>query len=296
MLGLLVDSSLPLCRLYLRYFPGAYFKENLFRILHWRSRNYICRTSHGFKMKGVSSDLVQGYIYYFGQWEPNLSSFISSRLEGDPRRIFVDVGANVGYFSLLAANFINKDCVVAIEAHPLIFGKLLDNFALNDCNQIVSFQRTVSCKSGLSNIYHGGLENEGASTIVADKFQGKPLEVLSDTLDALLQKTEIERIKLIKVDVEGAEYGVIKGAAQTLLRLPDDAEVIIEITPSESNDNAAFIFDVFLRAGYHPYLINNRYDAAYYIGRNEVERPVRISSIPKFQCDIVFSKIFRDIL
>ena len=79
----------PAARLYIRYSPIGFLKSYLLDRVGWRSRQYVARTRFGAIMTGNSSDLVQGYIYFFGVWEPNLTSFVISRLNGRPERTFV---------------------------------------------------------------------------------------------------------------------------------------------------------------------------------------------------------------
>ena len=89
----------------------------------------MCPTRFGGVMQGNTQDLIQRYLYWFGVWEPQLTCWIKSRLP--PRRVFVDVGANIGYYSLLAASLVGDDGqVVAIEASPSIYRLLCNNLEL----------------------------------------------------------------------------------------------------------------------------------------------------------------------
>src|SRR4051794_30460912 len=85
----------PLVRAYIRYFPlrsGKAFVWSLIveRYLAWYPRRFRARTSFGFALDGDSKDLIQQWVYYFGIWEPRLTTWIRRRLRrGDT---FVDVG------------------------------------------------------------------------------------------------------------------------------------------------------------------------------------------------------------
>ena len=287
-----IESLIQLSRLYIRYSPVPYGKQAIFKAICWRSYEYDCQTVFGSRMRGNARDLVQGYIFYFGVWEPNLTSFVSRRLKGDQKRTFVDVGANVGYFSLLASKFLTEGRVVAIEAHPSIFKKLEENIKLNAESDIEAIHRAASDRAGMLNIFHAGSENEGATTTITNRFNDDSSLVEASTLDALLTDIDISAVKLIKIDVEGAEYEVLKGMEGTLSCLPDDAEVIVEITPShEDPGRTQWIFDYFNSLGYFAYGLSNNYDPLFYINRFETEDPVRIVSYPENQIDVVFSKI-----
>ena len=80
------------------------------RLLAWRSGHSplvnpvdFVTKANGFVVAGNSNDLIQGYLYWFGIWEPNLTNFILLRMGKAPDRVFVDVGANIGYFTILVA-------------------------------------------------------------------------------------------------------------------------------------------------------------------------------------------------
>src|SRR5262249_12857713 len=93
-------ATVPLARMYVRYAPMPWGKRFLYSQFWWRQRTFIVRAKFGAKFGGTTTDLVQRSIYWFGTWEPNLTAWIRRRLtSGD---IFVDVGANAGYYTLLA--------------------------------------------------------------------------------------------------------------------------------------------------------------------------------------------------
>src|SRR2546429_7961962 len=81
-------------------------------------------------MAGSTRDILQQYIYYFGVWEPNLTRWIAQRLA--PGDTFIDGGANIGYFTLLASKLVrDSGAGVAIEASPATFDALQRNLARN---------------------------------------------------------------------------------------------------------------------------------------------------------------------
>ena len=89
----------PLMRAYIRYFPVSAGKSFVWRrivdpYLAWEPRAFRARTAFGFHVEGDSKDLIQQWIYYFGIWEPALTTWIRRRLR--PGDLFVDVGANIG--------------------------------------------------------------------------------------------------------------------------------------------------------------------------------------------------------
>lgn len=288
----IVQKAVPLARLYIRYAPLTIGKKFLFKRFVWREHNYVTRTKFGERMAGRSNDVVQGYIYYFGVWEPNLSEFIISRLKDQPNRTFVEIGANVGYFTLLAARLLTDGSVVAIEAFPSIYKKLEANVFLNNIKNVRLIQCAATDVQQNIEMYYGDSINEGATTSMAGKFNNDPVVVRGEPLSNLLTEQEIQSTRLIKIDVEGAEYSVIQGMRELIQKLPDDAEVVVELSPSANGqEHLAEIFCIFETAGFLPYEIYNSYDPQYYIQAPEYIRPSRIYSLPTTQADIIFSKV-----
>src|SRR5439155_18352535 len=130
MRSVLGKALTPAARAWIRYAPVAAGKPWLWQTFHWRTRDFDCRTRYGSRMLGNTQDLIQRHIYYFGNWEPNISAWIGATLKrGD---CFVDVGANIGHYSLLASAIVGLEgSVVAIEAAPWIHALLDRHVALN---------------------------------------------------------------------------------------------------------------------------------------------------------------------
>lgn len=283
--------AIKLARFYIRYFPLAIFKGFLWDRLNWRSTEYQVYSKFGAKFSGNSMDMVQGYIYYFGIWEPNLSSFVSRRLKNSINRTFVDVGANVGYFSLLAAKKMKSGNIIAIEAFPNIFKKLEKNIKINGVKNIRAVSYAASNIECDIEMFHGGITNEGMTTSVAGKFDVKPITVKGMPISKILTSAEIKSLLLIKIDVEGAEYAVLQGMKNLFPQLPQDAEVVMEITPAAySSETINEIFLIFKVNGFFPYKIDNIYSPKYYFSHQNINRPKRIKILPTLQTDIVFSR------
>lgn len=284
-------------RFYVRYFPFNVFKKALWARISWRSYPYKARTKFGALMSGVSSDAVQGRIYHFGIWEPNLTSFLIGRLSGQRGRTFIDVGANVGYFSILAGKMMPEGSVVSIEAYPSIFQKLKGNVESNHLENVRLVQCAATAQAGSIEIFHAGEKNEGATTTVKGRVNSSPLYVHGLPLFQILSESEIDTALIIKIDVEGAELSVIDGMKEMLDRFRDDVEIVVEISPSSTGDqSAAEILDIFSRFGYYPYELANSYLDSAYLNPSDIVRPRRVINPLSQQTDIVFSKLDREFL
>jgi FkbM family methyltransferase len=120
----------------------------------------------------------------------------------------VDVGANVGTLALAAAALVGAGGrVFAIEAHPRTYRYLLENIALNGCENVSAVHAAVGDKRALISFSDGRLDDQNH----VDK--GGPLAVPVERLDDLVPARPVH---LLKIDVEGYELFVLRGAATLL--------------------------------------------------------------------------------
>ncbi|HXW35094.1 MAG TPA: FkbM family methyltransferase [Acidimicrobiales bacterium] len=171
-----------------------------------------------------------------GVWETTVTGWLQSVLR--PGQVFVDVGANIGYFSLLGSKLVGGDGrVVSVEAHPRLAELLRRNVILNDLRNVVTWQRAAwSEESTLkfhlranfaSNSSVGSLGSSGLS----DHYDSEEIvEVQGTTLDELLR--DVPRVDVIKVDVEGAEVRSFAGLQRTLESNPQ-ITIMFEWSPGQ---------------------------------------------------------------
>ena len=289
---------LSILRLYIRYFPIGIGKRWLYRVviepyLSWRPYSTVARMRAGPRVDIQLPDQIQHRIYFFGTWEPEISHYLVSALTaGD---CFIDVGANIGYFSLLAASIVGKSgTVCGIEASPTNFAALSRNVERSGFANITLHNKAASDAPGLVRIFLGPAQNRGATTTVSSvavrKGQHVEAEVPADTLAAIVGETQLFSARLIKIDIEGAEYSLISGIAHLLPRFSAATEWLIEISPeamSEQGQSAEALLGMFRSAGYELYRIRNDYsDESYFNPRNPVYLE-RITSAPTETVDIL---------
>lgn len=148
--------------------------------------------------------------------------------------IVIDVGAHFGRYTIIASKRVGpKGKVIAIEADPSNFEMLKKNIKLNKLNNIVSLNYAAYSKEAKLKLH---LRNEGLgytmyNTVMPNRFEtGRSMEVKANTLDYLLESEGIhlEQINWIKIDVEGAELEVLRGANRILSK-SNNISLLIEI-------------------------------------------------------------------
>src|SRR5215211_7369391 len=152
--------------------------------------------------------------------------------EGD---IVVDVGAHIGKYTIIASKMVgSQGKVTAIEAHPVNYDILKKNIVLNKLDNVIALNYAVHSKETKVKLYEPGQEKGFTiyNTIMTDRTleskNQKYIEVKANTLDSLLVENGINQANWIKIDVEGAEYEVLRGAIN-ILSSSKDISLLIEI-------------------------------------------------------------------
>lgn len=149
---------------------------------------------------------------------------------------FVDVGANWGYFTLVAAHAVGPSGRgVALEPDPRLYGELQANVARNGIANVAVLPVAASDREGEATLagYVEGDRNRGISSLVAAPAGDAPrFAVRTAPLDDLLDAQGVGAVDLVKVDVEGAEemvvHGMLRGMAQGRYR-----RVLLELHPGQ---------------------------------------------------------------
>jgi FkbM family methyltransferase len=168
--------------------------------------------------------------------------------------VFCDIGANIGYYSLLASAIRQKRiCVYAFEPSPDIYEYLLDNAVLNGFDNIHALRFALADRVGTATFY--SIENPrfagfpmltgdgGLDTTHSGSRSRRYFDVPVETLDDFLRSRGEDKVDLIKIDVEAAEPLTLRGARQTL----DKARPFVqcELLPGRNEDEVQEILAPF---------------------------------------------------
>jgi len=178
---------------------------------------------------GEQDRFVSQRLREHGIWEPYETSLVLTLLR--PGDVFIDVGANVGYFSVVAASVVGaQGAVFAFEPDPGNCRLLRANAELNGLDdRVIVVEAALSDASGPGELFLSAdnlgdhqvyAGNESRSSVPIDLLQG------SEYLAARLQ-----RMDLLKVDTQGAEFRVMTGLMPLLQSLAQPPRIIIELTP-----------------------------------------------------------------
>jgi FkbM family methyltransferase len=157
-----------------------------------------------------------------GQYEPNTMLVLHDYLI--PGGVFIDVGANVGAFSLVAARLVGpQGRVIAYEPSPREFGRLAMQIEMNQLAQVTLRQAGLAEQPGMAMLHLADVHSSGLNTLASrfvyqDTVSGGNCEVKLATLDDEAKSLNLARLDMLKIDVEGWETQVLMGARGTLAR------------------------------------------------------------------------------
>lgn len=192
----------------------------------------LCMRVHGQQDRHVSRRIRED-----GIWEPYETALVLASLSvGD---VFLDVGANIGYYPVVAAQMVgNEGAVFAFEPDAANFTLLQDNLRLNNCADIVAaFEAGLAETEGAGQLYLSE-DNAGDHQIFAAGC-GRRSQAIQLHNGSEFLRTRLQRLDLVKVDVQGAEYAVMAGLLPLLLQLPRLPRMIIELTPLSLRQSGA---------------------------------------------------------
>jgi FkbM family methyltransferase len=177
-------------------------------------RSIVARDSSKYLVPSLNEP-VGFYLLIDGIYEKSAIDFIIKILP--PGGTFLDIGANIGVFTITVAQFMQKTgCVIGIEASPKIFDYLQKNVESNHLDNVRIFEYAVTdVDNSYVSFYEPPVDHFGMGSM-APQFHEHPIQVKTKQIDTLLSEIDITDVDVIKIDVEGYEAMVFKGAKQLL--------------------------------------------------------------------------------
>lgn len=262
-----------------------------FRVYHKMARTFrprrLVSTFFGAKMKCDSRDFIQACISYFGVWEPEVSAEIRNSVH--PGDLFVDVGANVGFFTLYAAYLVGvHGSVIAIEASPSTSAKLRENVALNALTNVRVENVAASDAVGRLALFDGPSTNSGLTTTLESRGLVSSGSVPALPLDQILTIDELSRVRFIKIDIEGGEIALLSNILKNLDRYPQQLCILVEASVQESTEEWRSIFRAMQEQGFSVRPVLNEYSLQWYLRWKGPRTQAPIHELPAVQTDLLF--------
>jgi FkbM family methyltransferase len=285
----------------LHFWPVFLGRKAIWKTLNRHTRKFgvklPARTKWGGEFICDLRDIIQSRLYYFGIWEPSLTNFIEKRLK--PGDTFVDVGANIGYYTILASKLVGPEGrVVAIEPSPKIYQLLQETLTINHAANVRALNCAAANEHAEVSIFSGPPSNIGATSLIAKRAKEREDSIQTHPLLALLTEIELSAVRLIKIDVEGFELPVLVNLLQNMAQLPHHLEIVVEVSPSSIallGGSLETLLAEFEIHGMHCYRLHNEYSLVSYFDLSP--RPaLRERTVPSGQSDIVLSRVDADSL
>ena len=215
------------------------------------------RTFYGAEMTGKVKDFLVRRMCFFGFYEPSLTRFMMETIK--PSQTVVDIGANIGYFTLLMSKLVGSGRVVAIEASPSTFEVLRNHLQANSAENVRSVGVAVADYDGQVQLSDGDPFNSGTRSIASNRLDARSISVPCDTLLSILG-VDAERTSFIKMDIEGAERAPLLEILMNTHRFARPLTIVSEISP-ENRD----LLEMFSEAGFEVNVLPNDYSWAAYL-------------------------------
>ena len=201
-----------------------------------------------------SQDAYQRHLFLSGEYEPGTLNLMREVLR--PGDVFVDAGANLGLMTIHAAALVgNEGAVVAFEPSPQICQILRQNVSLNACTNVEVHEVALGERSGNATFYARPEINSASGTLIASPDSQAQTQVPVRTLTESLDARHRNRLRLIKIDVEGYELPVLRGSRGLLTESPQPILCVEFGEDSQENSQQAAHVE-FMKAigGYEPFV------------------------------------------
>lgn len=210
------------------------------------------------ELRVPAGDAVGRHLYEDAMHAPAVIDFLATRLELEPGDVVFDIGANIGWYSLLLARVAPRGTEIhAFEPDPWARGLLQENLSRNRADPVTVADCAVGETSGAAQLHRfghrrtrGGLLPVGGPETVAVKMV---------SLDDYCREHDLEErpVGFIKIGIEGFEYFALRGAARTLSRC---RAVLAEFAPqrlAQAGVEPVALLDLLVESGFTPAVISS---------------------------------------
>ncbi len=230
--------------------PQHFFCKMVPNPYQFRRPTFRNITDNGVRFTVDLSDYV-GHYYFFG-----FKDLAQERLFQlcQPDFIVLDIGANIGFTLLKLSQLANNGKVIGFEPDPYNFSVCSKNIEQNNFRNALVLNVGLGCEEGIFNMEVRAPSNRGGNRVTLDPYKNG-IKVHIKKLDEYMADLMVDKVHLIKIDVEGYELKVLKGAEKTLKTF----QPILFIELDNNNlmdqaDSAGDLIDFLIGVGYKSFI------------------------------------------
>jgi len=203
---------------YTRHFPfpfrGWKYAQRLLAATGQNDRLFIKKIHNGQLVQVCPREHIQQQLFWYGFYEKTEVLAWESLIT--PNATVLDIGANIGYYSLVAAPRAAKGRVFAFEPQASPLSRLRKNIDLNRLTNLIAIPLGVSDAPGSATLYLAGASNEGMGSLrKGEDFSAATETIQLVRLDDWCRENGVHP-DFIKMDIEGAEYNALLGMNRVL--------------------------------------------------------------------------------
>jgi FkbM family methyltransferase len=210
----------------------------------------------GTSFTGPAADVITRHIYRLGAHEPAITRYLLEHVRLHAGEVGIDVGANLGWYSVLLSRLSEPGAqIFAFEPDPESYRLLTRNLEANAARSVTAFNVALGETPGTAELHRYKSSNNGRHTLLSGNTSGGIVQVPVDTLSAFWERHALGHrpIRLLKVDVEGFEYFVLRGAGELLRRC---ACLLLEYSPESlptAGLKSQLLLDLLAATGLEPH-------------------------------------------
>jgi FkbM family methyltransferase len=234
----------------LRGLPGTHLRNRAYRgvaipLVQRMNATLDLRVAGGFHMLADTTDVPGRALATAGIWEHYVVAELRRLLR--PGDVFVDVGANIGYYTLLASRLVGpRGHVYALEPAARPFAELKRNIELNRATNVTAMALAAGAENTRAPLFGHAADNTATASLRRSVTQWTGVNEATDvevrSLQSVLPRSEVDRLRLVKIDVEGYEAEVLRGIGPLLERGLRPA-LIVEAHSVYDADVPAYLID-----------------------------------------------------
>ncbi|MBU2855950.1 FkbM family methyltransferase [Acidithiobacillus ferrooxidans] len=225
----------------------------------WKFGSFVSTFDDGISLWIDLSDHIESQVYLHDMQEGDRGLIRLLRRQWTAGKTFIDIGANIGVYTAMAAKRIGSGGMVyAFEPVQRTFKRMEDNIKLNNFANVKTYNIALSSTTGTASIWIPKHNNLGMSSLHPNSTSLDEETIMAITLDRWVKQEKINTVDIIKIDVEGHELEVLKGALDTITKLrPIIALELSREHLGRAGTSPEDIAELLITCGYQAYGISD---------------------------------------